>query len=187
MPARDALVQVNLALTAVFAVTATGAAVVFSTTWQWIGAVHDHQDAPVIRQVVWWQSNPFEFGLGQHIDGLAVMALILVAFAALIWEGSTLEEVVFPIGDVPVVDVCQLSAAQQEQLTAAYRAFLLSKGKDRGALDAAVLNVLALPPAFAASLGRALDRMQHLSDAVLEPMAMDPHEGNTWPEELRLL
>lgn len=39
MTARDAIVQVNLALTAVFAVTATGAAVVFSTTWQWIGAV----------------------------------------------------------------------------------------------------------------------------------------------------
>ncbi|HEV8388576.1 MAG TPA: DUF1499 domain-containing protein [Dongiaceae bacterium] len=33
---------------------------------------------------------------------------ILVAFAALIWEGSTLEEVVFPIGDVPVVDFATL-------------------------------------------------------------------------------
>lgn len=39
MTARDAIVQVNLALTAVFAVTATMAAVVFSTTWQWIGAI----------------------------------------------------------------------------------------------------------------------------------------------------
>lgn len=39
MTARDAIVQVNLALTAVFAVTATMAAIVFSTTWQWIGAV----------------------------------------------------------------------------------------------------------------------------------------------------
>ena len=39
MTARDAIVQVNLALTAVFAVTATLAAVVFSTTWQWIGAI----------------------------------------------------------------------------------------------------------------------------------------------------
>ncbi|HSJ91652.1 MAG TPA: hypothetical protein VK917_06255 [Ilumatobacter sp.] len=39
MTTRDAIVQVNLALTAVFAVTATMAAVVFSTTWQWIGAV----------------------------------------------------------------------------------------------------------------------------------------------------
>ena len=39
MTARDAIVQVNLALTAVFAVTAAMAAVVFSTTWQWIGAI----------------------------------------------------------------------------------------------------------------------------------------------------
>ncbi len=91
------------------------------------------------------------------------------------------------VGDVPVIDVCQLSDGQQEQLTAAYRAFLLSKGKDRGALDAAVLSVLDLPSTFATSLDRALDRMQHLSDAVLEPIAVDPQEGNTWPEELRLL
>lgn len=39
MTSRDAIVQVNLALTAVFAVTATFAAVVFSTAWQWIGAI----------------------------------------------------------------------------------------------------------------------------------------------------
>lgn len=36
---------------------------------------------------------------------------VLVAFAALIWEGSTLEEVVFPIGDVPVVDFATLQRA----------------------------------------------------------------------------
>lgn len=39
MSARDAIVQVNLVLTAVFAVTAAFAAAIFSTTWQWIGAV----------------------------------------------------------------------------------------------------------------------------------------------------
>lgn len=39
MTSRDAIVQVNLALTAVFAVTATFAAVVFSTAWQWTGAI----------------------------------------------------------------------------------------------------------------------------------------------------
>ena len=33
---------------------------------------------------------------------------IVVAFAALVWEGSTLEEVVFPIGDVPAVDFATL-------------------------------------------------------------------------------
>ncbi len=91
------------------------------------------------------------------------------------------------VGEVPVIDVCQLSASRQEQLTTAYRTFLLSKGKDRGALDAAVLEALELPATFAASLASALDRMQHLSDAVLEPIAVDPPDGNTWPEELRLL
>lgn len=39
MTSRDAIVQVDIALTAVFAVTATIAAAVFSTTWQWIGAI----------------------------------------------------------------------------------------------------------------------------------------------------
>lgn len=34
-----------------------------------------------------------------------------IAFAALVWEGSTLEEVVFPIGDVPVVDFATLQRA----------------------------------------------------------------------------
>jgi len=91
------------------------------------------------------------------------------------------------VGDVPVLDVSRLTAGQREQLAVAYRAFLLSKGKNREALDAEVLNVLELPDAFAASLESALDRMQHLSDAVLEPIAVDPSENNAWPEELRLL
>jgi hypothetical protein len=37
--ARDAIIRVNLALTAVFTVTASYAAAVFSTTAQWIGAI----------------------------------------------------------------------------------------------------------------------------------------------------
>ena len=39
-----------------------------------------HDVEPVIRQWVWWQSGGTEFSIGQHIDGLSVMALILVAF-----------------------------------------------------------------------------------------------------------
>ena len=39
MSSRDTIVQANLVLTGLFAVTATLAAVVFSTTWQWIGAI----------------------------------------------------------------------------------------------------------------------------------------------------
>jgi hypothetical protein len=39
VPARDAIVKVNLVLTAVFAATAAYAAAVFSTPSQWVGAV----------------------------------------------------------------------------------------------------------------------------------------------------
>ena len=50
---------------------------------QWIDRVdssHGEEVAPVIKQWTWWQSGGIEFGIGQQIDGLAVMALILVAF-----------------------------------------------------------------------------------------------------------
>ena len=57
------------------------------TAWQWVQATTSHySDAgnyivdPVIREIVWWQSGPYEFGLGQHIDGLAIMGLVMVAF-----------------------------------------------------------------------------------------------------------
>jgi NADH-quinone oxidoreductase subunit L len=39
-----------------------------------------HHITPVIKEWVWWQSGGTEFTIGQHIDGLAVMALLLVAF-----------------------------------------------------------------------------------------------------------
>ena len=35
---------------------------------------------PVIRKWVWWQSGGFEFGIGEHIDGLRRDAAVLVAF-----------------------------------------------------------------------------------------------------------
>ncbi len=52
-------------------------------TAQWItrvGDAHGEEVEPVIRQIVWWQSGGLEFGIGQHIDGLALMALIIVSF-----------------------------------------------------------------------------------------------------------
>ncbi|MGA0894665.1 MAG: NADH-quinone oxidoreductase subunit L, partial [Ilumatobacteraceae bacterium] len=36
--------------------------------------------APVVREWVWWQSGGVEFSIGQYVDGLALLALVLVAF-----------------------------------------------------------------------------------------------------------
>ncbi|MDQ3177488.1 MAG: NADH-quinone oxidoreductase subunit L [Actinomycetota bacterium] len=48
---------------------------------------------PVIRSWTWWESGGVEFGIGQHIDGLAVMALLLVAFISLLVQIFSLEYV----------------------------------------------------------------------------------------------
>jgi NADH-quinone oxidoreductase subunit L len=51
--------------------------------FQWIDRVdagHGEEIEPVVKQWTWWQSGGTEFGIGEHIDGLAVMALLLVAF-----------------------------------------------------------------------------------------------------------
>ncbi|MBA3287661.1 MAG: NADH-quinone oxidoreductase subunit L [Acidimicrobiia bacterium] len=48
---------------------------------------------PVIRKWVWWQNGGFEFGLGVHIDGLAVMLLFLVTFISLLVQIFSLEYV----------------------------------------------------------------------------------------------
>ena len=49
--------------------------------------------APVIKSWTWWQSGGLEFGLGQHIDGLAVLMLILVAFISCLVQIFSLEYV----------------------------------------------------------------------------------------------
>jgi NADH-quinone oxidoreductase subunit L len=48
---------------------------------------------PVIRSWTWWQSDGIEFGLGQHIDGLAVMALLLVSFISTLVQIYSVEYV----------------------------------------------------------------------------------------------
>ena len=64
--------------------------------WQWIQRVNSVVDVahdavkegayhaapyvePVIREWTWWQSGGFHFGIGQHIDGLALTLLVVVA------------------------------------------------------------------------------------------------------------
>ena len=50
-------------------------------TVQWIQRVNaDKEAVAVIRTKVWWHVGGFSFDIGEHIDGLAVMALVLVAF-----------------------------------------------------------------------------------------------------------
>ena len=91
------------------------------------------------------------------------------------------------IGDVPVVDVRLLAPEALHQLEVAYQQFLLTDGKDRTALDTAVLESVGLPLTFLTTLRAALDQMQGLSSAVVEPMKVDTADGRAWPEELRLL
>jgi NADH-quinone oxidoreductase subunit L len=48
---------------------------------------------PVIRSWVWWQNDGLEFGVGQHIDGLAVVLLLLVSFISLLVQVFSLDYV----------------------------------------------------------------------------------------------
>ena len=48
---------------------------------------------PVIRRWTWWESGGVELSIGTHIDGLAMMALFLVAFISLLVQIYSLEYV----------------------------------------------------------------------------------------------
>ncbi|NBO98011.1 MAG: hypothetical protein EBU68_05580, partial [Actinobacteria bacterium] len=52
--------------------------------YQWIQRVNSASEEqfvePVIKSWSWWRSGGFDFGIGQHIDGLAVVVLFVVAF-----------------------------------------------------------------------------------------------------------
>ena len=67
------------------------------TALQWIQRSNDAGKeefvAPVIRKIVWWRTGGFEFGLGQHIDGLAVTMLVLVTFISTLVQIYSLEYV----------------------------------------------------------------------------------------------
>ncbi len=59
---------------------------------QWIDYADGHSyTAPIRRTWVWWQSGGIEIGLGQQIDGLSVMALLLVAFISTLVQIYSLE------------------------------------------------------------------------------------------------
>jgi len=91
------------------------------------------------------------------------------------------------VGEVPVVDVRQLAPAILQRLEEAYQQFLHNGGKNRTALDRAVVAALRLPPTFLETLQAALASMHGLSNAVLAPVSVDATAAQPWPEELRLL
>lgn len=88
---------------------------------------------------------------------------------------------------MPVIDVRALSPTALRRLEEAYTLFVLSKGKQRNALDEAVLDSIGLSQSFLAVLHDALRHLQHVSDAILEPLRVEAPDGVPWPEELRLL
>ncbi|MBJ7271609.1 MAG: NADH-quinone oxidoreductase subunit L [Ilumatobacteraceae bacterium] len=63
--------------------------------YQWIqrtnSATEEQFVAPVIKSWNWWQSGGFEFGIGQHIDGLSVLVLFVVAFISTLVQVYSLE------------------------------------------------------------------------------------------------
>jgi NADH-quinone oxidoreductase subunit L len=73
---------------------AASLALAVGTTYQWIQGVHgEGYTQPVIKSWVWWQSGGFKFGLGEHIDGLSVMLLLLVTFISVLVQIYSLEYV----------------------------------------------------------------------------------------------
>ncbi len=80
--------EVGLASMVVSLVLAIG------TTYQWIHHVRGVVEAePVIKSWTWWQIGGAPFGLGEHIDGLAVMLLLLVTFISTLVQIYSLEYV----------------------------------------------------------------------------------------------
>ena len=76
--------------------------------WQWIHRVNGVVDGahsaveegahhvapfvgPIIREWTWWNSGGFSFGIGQHIDGLALTLLVVVAFISSLVQIYSLE------------------------------------------------------------------------------------------------
>jgi NADH-quinone oxidoreductase subunit L len=82
---------IGIASMAAALVLAIGAAI------QWIDRSHAAGEeafvAPVVKKWVWWQSGSFEFAVGQHVDGLAIVMLLLVAFISTLVQIYSLEYV----------------------------------------------------------------------------------------------
>jgi NADH-quinone oxidoreductase subunit L len=73
---------------------AAGLVLSIGAAYQWIEHVRGVAEAePVIKSWTWWQVGGVSFGLGEHIDGLAVMLLLLVTFISTLVQIYSLEYV----------------------------------------------------------------------------------------------
>ena len=63
--------------------------------FQWIDRVNSASEEqyvePVIRTWTWWQSGGFDLTIGQHIDGLSLTVLVVVAFISTLVQIYSLE------------------------------------------------------------------------------------------------
>ena len=63
--------------------------------YQWIqrvnGAPEEAFVSPVVKTWTWWQNSGISFGIGQHVDGLTVAILLVVAFISTLVQIYSLE------------------------------------------------------------------------------------------------
>ena len=80
-----------------FGVASMIGALVFAggATYQWIQRVNGAPEgafvSPVVKTWTWWQNSGVSFGIGQHVDGLTVAILLVVAFISTLVQIYSLE------------------------------------------------------------------------------------------------
>ena len=80
-----------------FGVASMIGALVFAggATYEWIQRVNGAPEgafiSPVVKTWTWWQNGGVSFGIGQHVDGLTVAILLVVAFISTLVQIYSLE------------------------------------------------------------------------------------------------
>ena len=80
-----------------FGVASMLGALVFAggAAYQWIQRVNGASEgafvSPVVKTWTWWQNGGISFGIGQHVDGLTVAILLVVAFISTLVQIYSLE------------------------------------------------------------------------------------------------
>ena len=80
-----------------FGVASMIGALIFAggAAFQWIqrvnGAPEEAFVSPVVKTWTWWQNSGITFGIGQHVDGLTVAILLVVAFISTLVQVYSLE------------------------------------------------------------------------------------------------